>query len=117
MLLLLPPLPGLEVFYEEQDFRRYQSGQPTVFSGAYIITVLQYVYTWLIFQLYGRSGPTGTFGNSVPPTKPRAQASVRVSWGDMTGVKTSFGALLALAGRVHTPGWEGGRSGRGGVRR
>ena len=36
--------PRLEVLYEEQDFRRYQSGQPIVFSGAYIITVLQYVY-------------------------------------------------------------------------
>ena len=28
---------GLEVVYEEQDFRRFQSGQRTVFSGAYII--------------------------------------------------------------------------------
>ena len=42
------PRAGLEVLYasEEQGFRRYQSGQPTVFSGAYIITVLQYVYVW-----------------------------------------------------------------------
>ena len=30
-----------------------------------IITVLQCVYTWLILQLCGRSGPTGTHGNSV----------------------------------------------------
>ena len=68
--------PGLEVLYEKHDFRRYQSGQPTVFSGTYIIrfiTVLQYVYTWLVLWFYGRSGPTGTFGNLVPPTKPRAQ--------------------------------------------
>ena len=36
----LPELiAGFEVLYEEQDFRRYQSGQPTVFSGAYIINV------------------------------------------------------------------------------
>ena len=50
------------------DFRRYQSGKPTVFSGAYIITVLQYVYMWRIWQLCGRFGLTapGTFGNSVP---------------------------------------------------
>ena len=34
-------LPGLEVLYEERDFRRYQSVQFTVFSGAYIIPVLQ----------------------------------------------------------------------------
>ena len=41
-----------EVLYEEQDFQRYQSteGQPTVFSGAYTITVLQNAYTWLILQ-------------------------------------------------------------------
>ena len=32
------------------------------------MTVLQYVYTWLILQSCGRSGPTGTFGNSVPHT-------------------------------------------------
>ena len=31
----------------------------------YIITVLQYVYTRLILQLYGRSGTTGTHGNYV----------------------------------------------------
>ena len=62
---------GLEVLCEEHDFRRYQSGQPTVFSGAYM---LQYVYTLLLLQFCGRSGPTGTFGNSVPPTKPRTQA-------------------------------------------
>ena len=37
-----PPASGLEVLYEEQDFRRYHSGQPTVFSGANIITVLRY---------------------------------------------------------------------------
>ena len=67
-------VPGLEVLYEERDFRRYQSGQPTVISGAYITTVLQYGYTWPILQLYGRSGPTGTFGNHVLRTKPRAQA-------------------------------------------
>ena len=64
--------PGLEGLFEDKDFRRYQSGQPTIFSGAYIITLLQYVYTWLILQFYGRLGPTGTFGNSVPPTKRRA---------------------------------------------
>ena len=29
---------GLEVVYEKHDFRRYQSGQLTVFSGIYIIT-------------------------------------------------------------------------------
>ena len=61
----------LEVLYEKHDFRRYQSGQPTVFSGTYIITVPQYVYTWLILQFCGRSGPTGAFGNSFPCTKPR----------------------------------------------
>ena len=54
-------------FVRKNGFRRYQSGQPTVFSGAYIITVLQYVYTWLLLQFCGRSGPTGTHGNSVPP--------------------------------------------------
>ena len=36
-------MPGLEVLYEKYDLRRYQSGQPTVFSGTYIVTVLQYV--------------------------------------------------------------------------
>ena len=30
------PHAGLEVLWAEQSFRRYQSGQPTVFSGAYI---------------------------------------------------------------------------------
>ena len=43
--------PGFEVSYEKHGFRRYQSGQPTVFRGTYIITVLQCVYTWLILQL------------------------------------------------------------------
>ena len=38
-----------------------------------MITVLQYIYTWLILQLSGRSGPTGTHGNSVLTTNPRAQ--------------------------------------------
>ena len=60
-----PPSPlksRLEVLWGERDFRRYQSGQPTVFSGAYIITMPQYVYTWLILQICGRSAPTGTFG-------------------------------------------------------
>ena len=42
------------------NVQRYQSGQLTVFSGAYTITVLQYVYTWLILQLRGRSGPTAS---------------------------------------------------------
>ena len=66
-----------------------QSGQPTVFSGTYIITVLQYVDTWLILQLCVRSGPTGTpgRGNSVPRTKRRAQAPPR-----------RHGGLAALAG-------------------
>ena len=54
-------VPRFQVLYEEQDLRRYQSGQPTVFSGAYIMTVLEYVYTWLILQFCGRLGPTGTF--------------------------------------------------------
>ena len=50
---------------EEQASRRYQSGQPTVFSGAYIIVlaVLQCVYTWRILQLCGipvRLAPSGT---------------------------------------------------------
>ena len=67
-------LGSLEDLCAQQDFRRYQSGQPTVFSGTYIITVLQYACTLLILQHCGRSGPTGTFGNSVPPTKPRTQA-------------------------------------------
>ena len=40
-----------------------QSGQPTVSSGRYIITVLRYGYRWLILQLCGCSGPTVTFGN------------------------------------------------------
>ena len=62
--------PGIEVLWKEQDSRRCQSDQPTVFSGAYIITALQCVYTWLTLQFCGRSGPTGTFGNAVPPTKP-----------------------------------------------
>ena len=31
---------GLEVLYEEHDFRRYQSDQRSVFSGAYFNTVL-----------------------------------------------------------------------------
>ena len=66
-------VPGLQVLWGERCFRRYQSGQRTVFSGAYIITVLQCVYTWLILQLCGRSGPTGTHGNSILTTKPRAQ--------------------------------------------
>ena len=45
----------------------------TVFSGAFLITVLQYVYTWLILNICGRAGPTGTNGNSVLNPKPRAQ--------------------------------------------
>ncbi len=57
---------ALRILYEEHDFRRYQSGQPTVFSDTYIITVPQYIYTWLILKFCGRSGLTGTFGNSVP---------------------------------------------------
>ena len=32
-------------------FRMYQSGQSTVFSGAYILTVLQSVYTWLAARI------------------------------------------------------------------
>ena len=60
-------VPEPEVLYEKHDFRRYQSGQPTVFSDTYIMTVPQYVYTWLILQFCGRSGPTGTLGNLVPP--------------------------------------------------
>ena len=48
---------GLEVLWEEQDFRRYQSGQPTVFSGAYIITALLYVCMWLMLKFCRRSGP------------------------------------------------------------
>ena len=70
----LSPGTRLEVLYKEQDFRRYQSGQLIVFSGMYIITILQYVYMWLILQYCGHSGPTGTFGNHVLRTKPRAQA-------------------------------------------
>ena len=61
MLDVLEPLAhrtGLEVLCEDQDFRWYHSDQPTVFSGAYIITVLRYGYRWLILQLYGCSGPT-----------------------------------------------------------
>ena len=58
----------IEVFSEEHDFQTYQSDQSTIFSGAYIITVLQYVYMWLILQVCGRSEPTSTFGNSVPRT-------------------------------------------------
>ena len=47
---------GCEVLYEALDFRMYQSGKPTVFSGTYIIIVLQYVYyTGLILQFCGRS--------------------------------------------------------------
>ena len=42
------PHPGLEVLWGEWSFRGYQSGQHTVFSGTYIITVLYCVYTWLI---------------------------------------------------------------------
>ena len=41
-------LGSLEDLCAQQDFRRYQSGQPTVFIGTYIITVLLYIYTWLI---------------------------------------------------------------------
>ena len=41
---------GLEVLWGEQSFRGYQSGQHTVFSGTYIITVLYCAYTWLILQ-------------------------------------------------------------------
>ena len=52
-------------------FRRYQSGQRTVFSGAHIITVLQCVYALLLLQLCGRSGPTRTHGSSVFTAKPR----------------------------------------------
>ena len=52
---------------DKYDFRRYQSGQATVsYSGTSNITVPQYVYTWLILQFCGRSGPTGTF---VPETQ------------------------------------------------
>ena len=47
-------------------FRGYQSGHCTVFSGACIIAL----------QLFGRSGPTGTHGNAVLTTKPRAQAEI-----------------------------------------
>jgi hypothetical protein len=36
-------LGSLEDLCAQQDFRRYQSGQPTVFSGTYIITVLLYI--------------------------------------------------------------------------
>ena len=32
---------GFEVLYEKHDFRRYQSSQSTIFSGTYIVTVLQ----------------------------------------------------------------------------
>ena len=73
--------PGFEVLYEEHDFRRYQSGQRALFSGSHIITVLQYayVYMWPILHFCGRSGPTGTFGNSVPRTKRRAQDRGRVA--------------------------------------
>ena len=70
---------GLEVLYEEQDFRRYSSTSraslPYLAAHTSYLTVLQYVYTWLILQFCGRSGPTGTFGNSVPPTKRRTQVS------------------------------------------
>ena len=43
---------GVAVLYGKYDFRRYQFGQPTVFSGAYIITVLQYLYMWRILQFW-----------------------------------------------------------------
>ena len=68
---------GFEVLYE---FRRYQSGQPTIFSGTYIITIMQRVYTWFILQLSANFGPTGTFDNSVPPTKPRTQERGQRDW-------------------------------------
>ena len=83
--------------YEKYDFRRYESGQPIVFSDAYIIAVLQSVYMWRMLQFCGRSGPTGTFGNSVPRTKRRAQAvhalgcmppeTVCVLLGDLQGME------------------------------
>ena len=56
---------GSSVLWEDRNFRRYQSGQRTVFSGACIIIVLQCVYTWLILQLCGRSGPTGTLARKL----------------------------------------------------
>ena len=60
----VPPLwAGLEVLWGDLSYDRYQSGHLTVGIGACIITVLQYVYTWLVLlvlQFIGRSGPTGT---------------------------------------------------------
>ena len=40
--------------------RACQSGQVTAVSGTYIIAVMQYIYMWLILQVCGRFGPTGT---------------------------------------------------------
>ena len=60
-------VPGLQGLWRERCLRRYQSGQRTVFSGAYIRTVLQCVYTWLVLQLCGRSGPSGPTETPVLP--------------------------------------------------
>ena len=80
---------------EEQDFRRYQR---TVFSGAYTITVLQYVYTWVILQFCGRSGPTGTFGNSVPPWHKTSTPGASAAVADVAALE----AALAATGIVIT---------------
>ena len=53
--------------WQERIFRRYQSGQLAVFSGANAMVALQYVYIWLILQVCGHSGPTCIHGNPVLP--------------------------------------------------
>ena len=59
---------GVQIVYEKYDFRR-SSHASLSYIGTYIINLLR-VDTWLKLQFCARSGLTGTFGNSVPHTKP-----------------------------------------------
>ena len=76
-----------------------------MFNGAYnvIITVLQYVYTWLILRFCKRSRPTGTFGNPVPRTKRRAQVvagDVLVPSGKGDGTAIVLRRLVGTGGEL-----------------
>ena len=80
--------------------------------------MLQYVYTWPILQFCDRSGPTGTFGNAVPPTTPRTQvrggggggargegasesrAGFEVVWENGVSLDTSRASIPYLVGRT-----------------
>ena len=49
----------------KKQIKRVYKGTP--------VFLIQYVYMWHILQFCRHFGPSGIFGNSVPPTKPRTQ--------------------------------------------